>query len=195
MKWPAIISFALLCLASCQHREEALDPTLENFFAEDAGAADKAGRFVGAMSAAGARADGTLSNYHFDGRRLNSLGEDKLARMMSDERAAEPMRVYLNLDERDSASKDRRAAALAFLKDAGLSESQVEVVFGQNPENWSPAALQIENLPKTETGGAEGGAAKGTDASARGTDKGAGTSTAGGGGAAGGGGGDVNLFK
>jgi hypothetical protein len=194
MKWPAIISFALLCLASCeQHREEVLDPTLENFFAEGSGEAAKPGQFVDAMSAAGARADGTLSGHHFDGRRLNSLGEDKLARMMRDERSAEPMRVYLNLDERDGASRDRRAAALAFLKDGGLAESQVEIVFGRNPENWSPAARQLQNLSKTETGTESGGAAKGTDASASGSDKAVGTSTAGGGGESGGG--NVNLFK
>ena len=194
MKWPAIISFALLCLASCeQHREEVLDPTLENFFTEGSGEAAKPGQFVDAMSAAGARADGTLSGHHFDGRRLNSLGEDKLARMVRDEHSAEPMRVYLNLDERDGASRDRRAAALAFLKDAGLAESQVEIVFGQNPENWSPAARQLQNLSKTDTGTEAGTAAKGTDASASGTDKATGTSTAGGGNDAGGGG--VNLFK
>ena len=192
MKW-TILSFALLGLASCQHREEALDPTLENFFAEDAGGVRKPEQFVDAMSAAGARADGTLSRHHFDGRRLNSLGEDKLARMVGDDHTAEPLRVYLNLDERDGASKDRRAAAVAFLRDAGLGESQVEVLFGQNPENWSPASKQLKNLPKTETGGEEGtGAAKGADAAA-GSDKAVGTNSAGGGN--GPGGGEVNLFK
>jgi hypothetical protein len=197
MKW-SIISFALLALTSCQHREEALDPTLENFFSADdaaGGGARKPERFVDAMSAAGARADGTLSKQHFDGRHLNSLGEDKLARMLTDDRAAEPMRVYLNMDEADAASKARRAAAVAFLVDAGLAESQVEVVFGQNPENWNRASRSLESLPKTETGGAEGAAAtgKGTDASVNGTDKAVGTSGAGGGGGAGDGG--VNLFR
>jgi hypothetical protein len=194
MKWCLIISFALLGLASCQHREEALDPTLENFFAEDAGGARKPGQFIDAMSAAGARADATLSRQHFDGRRLNSLGEDKLSRMMGDDRASEPMRVYLNLDERDGASKDRRAAAVAFLRDAGLGESQVEVVFGQNPENWSPGSKHLINMPKTETGTGEGYAAgKGAGAAAGGADKAVGTNSAGGGN--GPGGGEVNLFK
>src|SRR4051812_40193910 len=155
MKW-TLLSFALLGLASCQHREEALDPTLENFFAEDAGGVRKPEQFVDAMSAAGARADATLSKQHFDGRRLNTLGEDKLARMVSGDHAAEPMRLYLNLDERDAVSKDRRSAAVAFLRDAGLGESQVEVVFGQNPDNWSPASKHLKNLPKTETGAGEG---------------------------------------
>src|SRR3954462_9759058 len=108
MKWPAFISFALLCLASCeQHREEVLDPTLENFFADGSGEAAKPGQFVDAMSAAGARADATPSGHHFAGGRLNFRGEEKLAGMRGAERPAEPMRVYLNLDERDGASRDR----------------------------------------------------------------------------------------
>src|SRR4051812_47084791 len=133
MKWPTttIISFALLVLASCEHhREEALDPTLENFFAADGGGTGgKAGQFLEVQAAAGARSAGTLSRYHFDGRHLNSRGEDKLARMLKDDRAAEPMRVYLNVDEHDGASAARRTAVLAFLKDAGLADGQVEIVY------------------------------------------------------------------
>ena len=158
MKWPTIISFALLVLASCgHHREEALDPTLENFFAADGGGTGgKAGQFVDVQAAAGARSDGTLSRYHFDGGHLNSLGEDKLSRMLKDDRAADPMRVYLNVDERDGASAARRTAVLAFLKDAGLTDGQVEIVYGQNPENWSRTSRHLEDLKKTETGAQEG---------------------------------------
>jgi hypothetical protein len=192
MKWPTIISFALLVLASCEaHREEALDPTLENFFAADAGTGGKAGQFLDAQAAAGARVDGTLSRYHFDGGRLNSLGEDKLSRMLKDDRAADPMRVYLNLDERDGATSARRTAVLAFLKDAGLAEGQVEIVYGQNPENWSRTSRHLEDLNKTETGSQEGQAAPGAQPNG---DAPAGTSKApeGGGNSMAGGG---SLFK
>jgi len=162
MKWPTIISFALLVLASCEHhREEVLDPTLENFFAADAGGGGKAGQFVDAQAAAGARSDGTLSRHHFDGGRLNSLGEDKLSRMLRDDRSAEPMRVYLNVDEHDAASAGRRSAVLAFLKDAGLTDGQVEIVYGQNPENWSRTSRHLEDLKKTQTGAQEGQSAPG----------------------------------
>ena len=164
MKWPTttIISFALLVLASCEHhhREGALDPTLENFFAADGGGTGgKAGQFVDAQAAAGARSDGTLSRYHFDGGHLNSLGEEKLSRMLKDDRAAEPMRVYLNVDEHDAASAARRTAVLAYLRDAGLAEGQVDIVYGANPENWSRTSRHLEGLKKTETGTQEGQAA------------------------------------
>lgn len=194
MKWPTIISFALLVLASCEHhREEALDPALENFFAADGGGTGgKAGQFLDAQAAAGARSDGTLSGYHFDGGRLNSLGEDKLSRMLKDDRAADPMRVYLNVDERDRASAARRTAVLAFLKDAaGLTEGQVEVVYGANPENWSRTSRHLEDLKKTETGtqeGQPGPAAQQNGDAATGTSKapeGGGNSVAG----------DGSLFK
>jgi hypothetical protein len=191
MKWPTtiILSFALLALASCEHhREEALDPTLENFFAADGGGTGgKAGQFLDAQAAAGARSDGTLSRYHFDGGRLNSLGEDKLSRMLKDDRAADPMRVYLNLEERDAATGARRTAVLAFLKDAGLADGQVEIVYGQNPENWSRTSRHLVDLKKTETGTQEGQVAPGAPENGdmpAGTSKapeGGGNSTAGGG--------------
>jgi len=135
-------------------------------------------------------ADGALAAEHDAGAELRGAGDAGLA---GEEAVGAEDDVVRDLDERDGASRDRRAAALAFLKDAGLAESQVEIVFGQNPENWSPAARQLQNLPKTDTGTEAGTAAKGTDASASGTDKATGTSTAGGGNDAGGGG--VNLFK
>src|SRR3712207_2003617 len=136
MKW-SIISFALLVLASCQHRQERLDPTLQDFFGQDAGDPRAPARFADAQSASGARADATLSRHHFDGPRLNSLGQDKLSRMVRDDDAPEPLRVYLNLDERDATARPRRDAVVAFARDAGLTDSQIDVVYGRNPESWS----------------------------------------------------------
>jgi hypothetical protein len=81
--------------------------------------------------------------------------------MLKDDRSAEPMRVYLNLDEHDAASAGRRTAVLAFLKDVGLDEGQVELVYGRNPENWSRTSRHLEDLKKTETGTQEGQAAPG----------------------------------
>jgi hypothetical protein len=153
MKW-SVISFVLLVVASCQHRQEGLDPTLEGFLAEDSGEVRKPAQFVDAQAASGARADATLSKQHFDGGRLNSLGEDKLSRMMKDDDATEPMRVYLNVNERDPASRPRREAVIAFLKDGGLTDAQIEIAYGPNPENRSRASTHLSNLGKTETGAA-----------------------------------------
>jgi hypothetical protein len=188
MKW-SIISFAVLVLASCQHRQEQFDPTLENFFTEESGDARSPARFAQAQAASGARADATLSRHHFDGPRLNSLGQEKLSLMLKDDDAAEPMRVFLNLDEREASSGARRDAVVAFAKDAGLTDSQIEIVYGHNPEAWSRSSTHLSNLPKTQTGTPGQSAALGnTDAESSTSGK----STGGGNGLAGG---EVNLFK
>lgn len=186
MKWSVIIGFALLGLA-CQHRQENLDPSLENFFTEEAGDARSPARFAQAQAASGARADATLSRHHFDGPRLNALGQEKLALMLKDDDAVEPMRVYLNLDERDAASLPRRNALIAFAKDAGLTDSQIEIIYGHNPETLSRSSTHLSNLPKTHT------AAHGKTAPVESeTEPNSSGQGAGGTGIAGG---EVNLFK
>src|SRR5690349_5470096 len=106
MKW-AVISFALLTLASCQNQN--LDPTLEGFFPEDTGETRKTTQFADVMAASGARADATLYKHHFDGAKLNSLGEQKLSLMLKDDDSPAPMTVYLDLTEKDAISKQRQA--------------------------------------------------------------------------------------
>src|SRR3954468_13176560 len=151
MKW-SIIVFTLLVLASCQNKEQSsLDPTITNFFPEDTGEARKPTQFAEAMGASGARADGTLSKYHFDGGALNSLGEEKLALMLKDGAAPSPLTVYLNLEQKAPTAQQREAAVTTFLKDKGLDEKQIAIVYGYNPSSWSPAADPLLKLKKTET--------------------------------------------
>ncbi|MDB5318715.1 MAG: hypothetical protein JWN40_346 [Phycisphaerales bacterium] len=182
MKW-AILSFLLLVLASCQNKDRSLDPTLTGFFPEDTGEVRKPNQFADAMAASGARSDGTLSRHHFDGAALNSLGEEKLALMLKDGAAPAPLTVYLNLDEKAAEAKGREASVVDFLKDKGLSERQIAVVYGYNPAGWSPASGPLSKLKKTETGDAGGGQGDYGGAA------GGATGGAGGGGAAGGSGG------
>ncbi|HEY7120409.1 MAG TPA: hypothetical protein VH475_27720 [Tepidisphaeraceae bacterium] len=193
MKW-AILSFLTLLLASCQ--SEKLDPTLEGFFPEDTGETRKPVQFAEIQAASGARLDATLSKQHFDGPRLNSLGEDKLSLMLKDDDADEPMRVYLNLDEKDAASKPRQTAVVTYLKDAGLAERQIEIVYGRNPDNWSRSSTHLSKLSKTETGTQTDAKPGGEDPQAGGANGGNGNGN-GGGGNGGGGltGTEGSLFK
>src|SRR4051794_21911591 len=104
-----ILTLALATtLASCTHTEEALDPSLHGFFPDDVGESRKPAQFADAQAAAGARADAMLYKQHFDGGRLNSLGEAKLADMLKDDDAPTPMTVYLKLDESAANSKARQ---------------------------------------------------------------------------------------
>jgi hypothetical protein len=188
MKW-AMVSVALLVMASCQNKEQSLDPTLTGFFPEDTGEVRKPNQFADVMAASGARADATLSRHHFDGPRLNSLGEEKLSYMLKDDRAAEPMSVYLNFGERDEMSKDRREAVEEFLKDKGLEPRQVRVVYGYNPDAWSPAAEPLSKRKKASTANEEGGSGMKEDWGGEAKSGGGGGATGGGGGATAGGGG------
>jgi hypothetical protein len=153
MKW-AVLTFALLSLASCQ--EKSLDPTLEGYFPEDSGEIRKPVQFADAMAASGARADAMLYAHHFDGAKLNSLGEQKLSLMLKDDDSPTPMTVYLNLKEKDAVSKQRQASVVTFLKDQGLADAQIEVIYGDNPASRSPAAMHISNLGKTDSSDAGG---------------------------------------
>src|SRR6516164_1829960 len=53
-------------------------------------------RFAIAQAGVGARHDGMLYAYHFDGDRLNSLGEHKLSMMLRANDHDFPVVVYLN---------------------------------------------------------------------------------------------------
>ena len=125
-------------------------------------------RMFDAAAASGARADATLHACHFDAGNptaLNSLGENKLDLMMSDDDAL-PMAVYLNIagDEKLAGCEQ---SVRVYLRDRGLTDQQVKIVAGRNPGSYSPTAPKIKDAqaaaakPVVLNGGmAGGGAAK-----------------------------------
>jgi hypothetical protein len=164
-----VAAAAILSLASCAYKDADVDPNLHGFFPDDAGETRHVNQIADAQAAAGARADAMLHKVHFDGPRLNSLGEQKLADMLRDDDAPAPMTVYLKLDEKAATSKAREASVLTYLKDLGLTENQVTILYGENPESRSNAAQFMGKMSKTETGSASTGgkdAAAGNDPSA-----------------------------
>jgi hypothetical protein len=149
MKWP-LISFALMTLAGCQNQN--LDPTLEGFFPEDTGETRKTTQFADVSAASGARNDAMLFKHHFDGAKLNSLGEQKLDLMLKDDDSPTPLTVYLDLTEKDAVTKQRQASVVTYLKDKGLAEAQIQILYGDNPDARSPASRGIADIGKTDTG-------------------------------------------
>ena len=137
----------VLAVGGCDKNKEKAPP--ESFFqSEDI--TRKPQRFADLHAAAGARADGTLRNYHFDCGKLNSLGEHKLDLMLMDDEACVPMIVHLDMPDNDEA-KARKASIVAYLKDQGLADDQVKFEGGPNPKVTSPAAPNLAALPKTDT--------------------------------------------
>ncbi len=165
---------AAVLLTGCAYNSENLDPTLQGFFPDDA--AHKPAQFADVQAAAGARNDAMLQKFHFDGPRLNSLGEEKLGQMLKDDDAPAPVHVYLNVDEKGAFAKSRQDAVVAYLKDQGLKADQIKVDFGDNPDTHSPAAHHMANMtklegaptsgPGTPSGAAPAGGGPGTDATA-----------------------------
>jgi hypothetical protein len=145
----------------CNYSERDLDPTLNSFFVEGGTDAPRAGVLADAQAASGARAEGMLYEQHFDGPRLSSLGEHKLALMLADDDGVDPMVVYVDLGDNDARAAHRRDAVTLFLKERGLRDDQMMVVTGDNPAARSPAAEQLKRRPRTESGDAISGEAGG----------------------------------
>jgi hypothetical protein len=151
----------VLITPGCNYSERDLDPTLNSFFVEGGAEVPRASVLADAQAAAGARAEGMLYEQHFDGPRLNSLGEHKLDLMLADDDGIDPMVVYVDLSDNDARAAHRRDAVTLFLKDRGLRGDQMMVVTGDNPAARSPAAEQIKRRPRTESGDAISGEAGG----------------------------------
>ena len=145
-----LAALTLILLAGCESARENKRKQAENdaFLPEDNTRAYR--RFVLAQEAVGARHDGMLYNYHFDGHQLNSLGEHKLTAMLNDNDHAFPVVVYLNCPESALMDKRKHAVATYFL-DSGLEDQQFRFEVGPNPHVTSSGAQNLNRLSKTES--------------------------------------------
>jgi hypothetical protein len=109
------------------------------------------GRMMNAQAVVGARKDATLYDAHFDGTQLNSLGREKLSRMLHREPADRPQPIYVDLPDADTLSGERRKSLERYLEDAGIDLASVEIRPGPNTDTTHPAAPSIARLRKTET--------------------------------------------
>lgn len=107
--------------------------------------------FINAQADKGAAEDANLGAAHFDGTKLNSLGTEKLTRMLPSDMTGS-MKVCLDLPEGEQTNS-RRDAVIAYLKNCGLAESNITLSIGENKDLTHPAAEQLTRLNKTETGG------------------------------------------
>src|SRR5580658_306313 len=89
------------------------------------------------QAARGSLADATLYPMHFDGDKLNSLGEAKLDRMLQADPPL-PIKIWMAIPDNDSAEA-RRESVGTFLKDRGLLVEQITFGVGPNPDSNSSA--------------------------------------------------------
>ncbi len=97
-------------------------------------------RFEEVQAATAARKDATLRAPEFDAGELNSLGRSKLDLMLKDDDACAPLAVYVDAGRNSDLSDRREKSVRTFLKDRGLTESQIKIDSGPNPYNAMPAA-------------------------------------------------------
>jgi hypothetical protein len=144
------LGLSLILLTGCQSAKNQMARQKENdaFSPEDDSRSYR--RFAMAQEAAGARHDGMLYPYHFDGNQLNSLGERKLAAMLMANDHAFPVVVYMNLPE-DKNQDARQRAVMAYLVDSGVQEKQIQLESGPNPDATSSGAHNLARLSKTES--------------------------------------------
>jgi hypothetical protein len=102
------------------------------------------------QAASGARADATLQPFHFDGPKLNSLGQAKLDLMLRDDDAAQPMVVYVNMAENDASYASRADAVKRYLEDRGAIGDQIKIQAGPNPHVRTQAAGHLSRMSRTE---------------------------------------------
>src|SRR5688500_208604 len=156
-------------VVGCRKHTPAASKDLTNIPSEHFAPADEPRhihRIFDAAAASGARADATLHRAHFDGGKetaLNSLGEQKLDLMMSDDDAL-PVAIYLNVAGDDVFAGCEQSVRV-YLRDRGLSEQQIKVVHGRNPGGYQPTAPLIRGARLVESQAAttsQGGTAGGT---------------------------------
>ena len=109
------------------------------------------------QAAAGAKADATLYDRHFRGDRLDPLGQSKLDLMLKGTAAGEPVKVYLDVP--DDVAAPRRAAVAAYLQEAGVPATKVELAMGPNPHCTTPSAYNLSTVYKPDGTGFSGEAA------------------------------------
>jgi uncharacterized UBP type Zn finger protein len=148
--YPTIAFAALLALASgCKQDNNAPDMHGENFVPNDTLRASQ--KFMLAQQASGSRHDATLHAQHFNGKELGSLGEQKLDLMLQDDDVNEPFTVYMNLPKGDATTTARQESVVRYLKDKGLTEEQIKVEIGENPDSYSSSAPAIAAMSTPAT--------------------------------------------
>ncbi len=95
-----------------------------------------------------------LYDMHFHGGKLSSLGEGKLDLIVKGTPAGDPVEVYL--DGPHDMMTERHSAVAAYLKKSGLSENDIVVADGINPNVTTPTAYNLGGLYKQDGGSYNG---------------------------------------
>ncbi|HMO25713.1 MAG TPA: hypothetical protein PKB10_05540 [Tepidisphaeraceae bacterium] len=137
-----VLSFAvaLVITSGCRnHKNIEHAAQIGAFKGDDEGRAIQ--DYARVQAANGARDDAMLRDHHFAGTRLNSLGRAKIDLMLADlEDSADPIELFLHLDEQADNTPARREAVVAYLNSRGATGDAVNIRSGANPAHWHSAS-------------------------------------------------------
>lgn len=105
---------------------------------------------VDAQVAAGTRGNGNLYECHFNGDKVNALGSSKLDDMVHGRPSGEQLVVHMESEDHDLLVR-RMEAVATYLKDGGLADGEIVFADQFDGSTYSPAALGLANLAKTDT--------------------------------------------
>ncbi|CAN5536570.1 hypothetical protein BH10PLA1_BH10PLA1_11220 [soil metagenome] len=142
-----IVLGGMLIVAGCGDRKPTTEESYMSPFVPD-GEVRRVTMIQNQQAAVGAREDGMLYAFHFDGKDLNSLGRDKLASIVEAD-SVEPISIYLEV--KPDTFDARKASVVAYLQDSGVVESHMKLVQGINPSTLNPVADGLTNYGKTDT--------------------------------------------
>lgn len=137
-----ILSLATGCTVNRQGDAKWEDP-----FFRPPGETSHVVRIFDEAESRGVAADATLSEVHFSGGRLNSLGESFVATMLDAPRSEDAkVELYVDLTADDPMLESRTDAVEAFLVAQGLAEDEFTVTRGINPASTTDAARSLHAL-------------------------------------------------
>lgn len=115
---------------------------------------------VDAQIAAAAARSGNLYNSHFDDAELNALGRQQLDAIARGTAPSDPVIVRFAAGTGQDLSVRRMQAVAGYLMEKGLPDERIVFADRFDDSMYSPAAVGLANLPKTNTGSADGGGAE-----------------------------------
>lgn len=154
-----VVAAMTLVITGCSSSRKQTDAPF--FPSDDAYRAHQ--QAIDAQVAAGAREDGNLYDCHFTGDAVNSLGRSKLDAMVRGAEVDQVVNVHLAGDGAHDLLVRRMRSVTAYLKDQGLPDEQIAFTEGLNDRTYTPAAMGLRNLEKTDTGGDDSGSSERTD--------------------------------
>jgi hypothetical protein len=159
MKTKALLSgismAAVFALAGCTPDDQKCGPT---FFPDDEAKAVQ--NLTDAQASNAAIADPTLYACHFDGTKLNTLGQAKLDLLMNGLDNNQPMKVYIDVAESDGGAAEE--SVVKYLHRHGVAADRITIATGPNPTAGSLATEQMSRLKKTESNDTSGSGSSST---------------------------------